>query len=44
MKAAYDTLRNAMGSYTWDHDFAHTKGFMEGYIAGMEKVKRETDL
>lgn len=44
MENAYNTLRNSMGSFTFDHDFAHVKGYMEGYMAGMKKMEHLLDL
>lgn len=44
MEKAYNTLRHSMGSYAFDHNFAYVKGYMEGYIAGMNKMKHELDL
>lgn len=44
MERAYNTLRHLIGSYKFDHDFAYTKGYMEGYLAGMDKMKHELDL
>jgi len=44
MEHAQNTLRHSMGSYAFDNDFAHVKGYMEGYIAGMSKMEMELDL
>lgn len=44
MEKAYNTLRHSMGSFAFDHEFAHVKGYMEGYIAGMKKMQQELDL
>jgi len=44
MHNCYSTLRTAVGCAKFDKEFKHIKGYMEGYLDGIEFMARELDL
>lgn len=44
MRRAGEVIRNSMGSYAWDNEYAQIKGYIEGYLSGVAMVSRNLDL
>jgi len=44
MQNSYQCLRTAVGCSKFDREFKHIKGYMEGYLDGIEFMARELDL